>query len=358
MATVPAAPTIFSISAFTNTTVTGDADLGSTDGGAAVVQWQLGYGTDSSTPNLFMDLSSTGSATVTGLTPGATYYFWSRQRNSVGWSAWSPRNSVTTRVTVPATPGAFYISSYTDTTATGDADPGSNGGSTVVQWQLGYGTGDAYPDYFQDLNLSGTGTVTGLSRGTLYYFWSRQRNSIGWSAWSPRTMQRTRNVPAAPMHPILTRVTQTSLEATVVPNTDGDSPITGYKLGFNSTSTLPPTTILTQNFGGASATFFVGQTSPELSPLQPGIKYYFWAKAINAIGESPWSEVYSVRMVAGAFVKVGLEWRSAVPYVKVNGIWRMARPWSRVAGTWKESSAAEDTPYSSTPGDVINPPGG
>lgn len=339
MATVPAAPKIFSISEFTNTTVTGDADVGTSNGGATVVQWQLGYGTSTTTPSLFLNLSSTGSATVTGLNPGTTYYFWSRQRNSVGWSAWSPRNSVQTRVVAPDPPGAFYISSYTDTTVTGDADPGSNGGAAIVQWQLGYGDSATDPIFMQDLNSAGTGTVTGLERGKLYYFWSRQRSSVGWSAWSTRTMLRTRNVPEAPVHPIISSVTQTSLVVTIFPNGDGDSPITGYKLGYSRFNTVSSSdfTVLSQNWvGSASPPTFIIRGIPDISGPQPGLGYYFWAKAINDIGESLWSAHSSCVMIAGAYIQTGWKWQRAVPYVKVNGGWKLARPWGRVAGVWKE----------------------
>lgn len=337
MATVPAAPTVFSISEFTNTTVTGDADVGTSNGGATVVQWQLGYGTSTTTPSLFLNLSSTGSATVTGLNPGTTYYFWSRQRNSVGWSAWSPRNSVQTRVTVPAPPGAFYISTYTDTTLTGDADPGSNGGSAILQWQLGYGDSATDPIFLKDLNSAGTGTITGLERGKLYYFWSRQRNSVGWSAWSTRTMLRTRNVPEAPVHPIVTGITQTSMTVVVAPNKDGDSPITAFKVGYSRYNTVSSGdfTVVEQRWGGSTATFMLRGT-PGLAGPQPGVTYYLWAKAINDIGESLWSPVATATLIAGAYIQTGWKWQRAVPYVKVNGVWKLARPWGRVAGVWKE----------------------
>lgn len=67
---------------------------GNGDGGAAIIEWQIGFGLNASKPTHF--LKSSGTSTVVGMAPGKTYYFWSRGRNSVGWSAWSNRLSAKT----------------------------------------------------------------------------------------------------------------------------------------------------------------------------------------------------------------------------------------------------------------------
>lgn len=61
------------------------------DGGESVDEWQIGYGTSST--NVQKYLSSSGTSTITGLTPATTYYFWSRGRNAAGWGPWSARSS-------------------------------------------------------------------------------------------------------------------------------------------------------------------------------------------------------------------------------------------------------------------------
>lgn len=62
--------------------------------GGEVLERQIGYGQNASTPASFANDIS-GENFLTGLDPGKVYYFWARTRNSVGWSAWSDRSQVT-----------------------------------------------------------------------------------------------------------------------------------------------------------------------------------------------------------------------------------------------------------------------
>jgi hypothetical protein len=67
---------------------------GNGDGGSAILEWQIGWGTSPvSTQNY---LSSSGTSTISGLAPYTTYYFWARGRNANGWSGWSARSSART----------------------------------------------------------------------------------------------------------------------------------------------------------------------------------------------------------------------------------------------------------------------
>ncbi|QFG08705.1 minor tail protein [Arthrobacter phage Ingrid] len=92
-ATIPAAPTSKGLDQI-------DMDSmryrfsGNSNGGSAILEWQIGWGTASNTPQAY--LKSTGTSTFNGLKPYTTYYFWSRGRNSVGWGPWSARSSART----------------------------------------------------------------------------------------------------------------------------------------------------------------------------------------------------------------------------------------------------------------------
>lgn len=58
------------------------------NGGSEINGYQVGWGTDPNTPQTYWNDVWPG-LTITGLQPGAVYYFWVQARNSVGYSAWS-----------------------------------------------------------------------------------------------------------------------------------------------------------------------------------------------------------------------------------------------------------------------------
>ena len=90
---VPDAPTRPLLSSVTATSVD-IAFAPNGNGGSTINAYQIGYGTNSSSPTTTVSASSP--QVVTGLVPGTTYYFWARARNSVGWGPWSPSASTRT----------------------------------------------------------------------------------------------------------------------------------------------------------------------------------------------------------------------------------------------------------------------
>jgi predicted phage tail protein len=229
--------------------------------------------------------------------------------------------------TVPGTPGPFVISSYTNTRVNGDADPGSNGGSPILEWQVAWGVHPTEALFTGTLNSDGSGFVSGLTPGQTYYFWNRQRNAVGWSKLSAATKIVTKDAPDAPKSPNMVRRTQTVATIAISPNYNGGSPITSYSLVWGL-SPNDSNNIETQS----SSPLF------HLDGLDPGRTYYFWGRTSNIYGASDWSARSQFSLLAGAWVKKGTTWKRAVPYVRVGGVWVLARPHVRSAGVWKEVS--------------------
>ena len=136
MATEPMTPGPFQISSYTDERVNGRA-LKTSDGGSPILQWQLAWGTKPTTADFVGDLNLDGSGFVAGLTPGTTYYFWSRTRNAVGWSPLSPRVFITMK-NVPDTPPSPGFINKEQTAITAIIAPGGNGGSPITNYILGY----------------------------------------------------------------------------------------------------------------------------------------------------------------------------------------------------------------------------
>ena len=159
------------------------------DGGDPINLRQIGYGTSSSVSNATI-ITTDGYDYVTGLTPGTTYYFWGRVRNSIGYSAWSPRASAKT-LSGPSAPTKAAISSITQSSIVATFAPNANGGSAIIDYQIAYSKTASVTGAPTITTTATSRTVAGLSPGTVYYFWVRARNAIGWSAWSAVSSART-----------------------------------------------------------------------------------------------------------------------------------------------------------------------
>lgn len=86
----PAKPTLSKVG-LDNVTVAWSAP---NDGGSAILQYRLGYGTSSTTPST--EIFTTSPHVVTNLAMNTVYYFWVQARNAVGWGPFSPSASAKT----------------------------------------------------------------------------------------------------------------------------------------------------------------------------------------------------------------------------------------------------------------------
>lgn len=186
---VPGAPSTPAISGIKSTSVVVTFKDGST-GGDSIDARQIRYD-DNSDASSSTTVSSDGSTTISGLTPGKTYYFWARTHNSVGWSAWSGRASAVTQQ-VPTAPQAPLLSSVTATTVDVAFYPNSDGGSGITAWQIGWHVAVPWDPVAPNIiSAKSPQVLTGLAPGTTYYIFVRAQNAIGWSAWSKPTKMIT-----------------------------------------------------------------------------------------------------------------------------------------------------------------------
>lgn len=227
------------------------------------------------------------------------------------------------RASAPAAPSKPVISGITASSVFVTFNDGANNGSAIDSRQIGYGTNSSTPQYTTSSDRSTT--IGALASGTTWYFWARTHNAKGWSPWSARANATTLRVPEAPSTPLLSSVTATSVDISFTANGNGGSPITGYQIGYGTSSSAPTST--------------VSASSPKvIDGLTPGTVYYFWARAQNSMGWSAWSAPSSTRTVSGAYINVGGTWKLAVPYVKVGGVWKLAETWTRNLGEWKRTT--------------------
>ena len=227
-----------------------------------------------------------------------------------------------TRATEPPSPDTPQLSSIKSTSILVKFASNGDGGADIDLREIGYSTNSGV---ISNTTISdGSTTVGGLNPGTRYYFWARVHNFVGWSNWSGRTSAVTLRVPDAPTKPLLASITSTTVEASFSQNGNGGAIVTSSQVGYGTNSSAP-TTIDTAG-------------SPHIiDGLTPGTMYYVWARVQNSVGWSPWSASASFRTVAGAYIKVGTEWKIAVPYVRVSGVWKKAEPWVCNQGVWNRT---------------------
>lgn len=185
--TIPSKPSTPVISNITASSVHVTFSDGSSNGGDAIDQRQIGYSSVSATtPTGFV--SSDRSTTISGLGTGLTYYFWARTHNSEGWSAWSGRATAKT-FKVPDAPTTPLLSSVRATSVDVAWTANGNGGTTITGYEIGYGQSPYTPSSM--VSATSPQVVTGLTPGIVYYFRTRARNSSGWSDWSGAASIRT-----------------------------------------------------------------------------------------------------------------------------------------------------------------------
>lgn len=265
-------------------------------GASSVTDWLVQYSTDNATWTTFNDgVSTTTSATVTGLTNGTLYYFRVAPINPATTGAFGTSASATPRTTPSApifttlTPGNTQVVVSWSAPATGgsaitdyDLEYSSNSGSTWTAWASG------------TTSTATSVTVTGLTNGTAYVFRVLAKNVAGSSANSSTSSASTpRTVPTISGQPVLTNAGSGRLLVTwTAPTSNGGSAITDYGIErFQLCNGAHCWQLFVD--GVSTATTFTD------TGLINGEQYYYRVYAINAAGNGPTSPQSLPKFVVG-----------------------------------------------------------
>ena len=218
-------------------------------------------------------------------------------------------------------PSIVTLSNITSTSVHATFTDGT-GGAPITSRSIGYGTSST--SVHNTIASDRSTDITGLTPGTVYYFWAQTTNVAGSSGWGPRGTATTLRTPSAPAAPTISALSMISAVVSFTPPNNGGTTIVEYETGYGTSSTGPSSTVS-------------GNSPRTITGLTPGTQYYFWVRARNSVGWGPWSAPTIASTVGGARILVGTTWKTAIPYVRDGGVWKIAQPWVRTAGVWKES---------------------
>jgi hypothetical protein len=168
-------------------------------------------------------------------------------------------------------------------------------------------------------------TITqNIQRGVAYRFRYRSRNVIGWSGWSPIASLSASTIPAPPPKPTYVSSTNDMITLNFSRSTDnGGSLITDYELQVDGE------VISDYDFAADGYSYTVDRTTLSLATvtLTTGSVYSFRYRAINANGNSLWSQPTSVAFAPLPATPSGLARKSTGNSETTIGL-----TWSSISG--------------------------
>lgn len=232
-------------------------------------------------------VSTVRAATVTGLTPSATYEVAVAAVNARGQGPFSTPSAPLQVPAVPSEPRALVGTPRVKAIALSWLPPTTTNGAPITNYLIEFrvvGALDWIP-FAHPVSTSRSRTVTGLLDATTYEFHVAAHNRAGNGAWSDLATA-TAGAPKAPSTPVVTAgVGQARLSWRAPTSTNG-SAVTDYVIQYRPTSTSTWTTFP----DAVSAT-----RTAVVTGLPSGVPHVFRVAAVNAHGQGSWSNQSAVR---------------------------------------------------------------
>ncbi|GEM_PF-3438405 len=247
-------------------------------------------GTASGNETLFATLGSVTSYANAGLSNGSTYFYKLKAITAVEESDYGNEVSATTYSLSGAPQNLTAQAGTYQITLNWDA-PVSNGGSSITNYKIYRGTSPGGETLLATIGNVLTYTNTGLSNSVTYYYKVSAVNAVGESSQSnestgispyPVVSSAPQNLSGGP------DIYSVALSWSA-PSFDGYAAITQYKIYRSATAGNPAPTLIAAL---SAPIYWYNDTS---APL--GVTNYYKIKAVNSVGDSPFSNEFSNRYI-------------------------------------------------------------
>lgn len=289
----PPVVTTANVTAITQTSASSGGNVTS-DGGAGVTARGVCWGT-SPNPTVANNKTTDGTgigpftSSLTGLTPGTTYYVRAYATNSAG-TGYGSQVTFTTGAVVGATVTTAAVTSITTSSAVSGGTITNDGGAQVTARGICWST-SVNPTVADNKTSDGTGTgtftsnLTGLSPNTTYYVRAYATNSSG-TVYGNQVSFTTEQIKLATVTTAaVTSITSSSAVSGGEVISDGGGSVTARGICWGTTP--GPTTGNNKTTDGAGTGNFVSN----ITGLEPGKTYYVRAYAVNNAGTAYGNEV-------------------------------------------------------------------